>query len=577
MSRTRTLWHAGLLLVLLPAACRHPENAEIDQLTCLIAEHPRDVTPPPVVAEATPPTRPAPSVENKSGLKQTAFTQVRDEQRTKPPSLLQIPPDLPFANEPLPEGKLLPQLRPLGPNPEPLPGPSGRPMTLPELEQTALATNPAIKQAAANVVAARGAYLQAGLHPNPSIGYEADTVNTSGSPGFQGGFLDQPIKTAGKLQLGRDVAEGDLRNQEIALRKAEADLLAQVRGNYFAVLVAQENMKVSLALAQFSDNIYRAQVELVKAGQAAAYEPYQLRVLAFQTRAALVQSRNRYVSAWKQLAASVGLSRDSHPVQLAGRVDMPIPIYQYEAVLNQVLAQNTDVLTARTTLARARANVGLARANGFPDLDARVVLQEDYTTPPHQRFSYSIQFGGPLPIWDRNQGNIQQAEAQLVSATEEEHRVRLDLMTRLDDAFERYEDNRVLLEYYRTHILADQVRAYRSIYERHRTEPANPNSPNPPPSFGDVVQAQQTLVTTVTGYVTALGNLWQAVVDVAHLLQTDDLYGPASSQCVTPVPDLEALLCVHPCSPLQGPNPLEAPPNWPPADPAMKQENGKKE
>src|SRR5207244_1286920 len=119
----------------------------------------------------------------------------------------------------------------------------------------------------------------------------------------------------GKLQLAREVAEGDLHNAEIALHKAQADLLAQVRSNYFAVLVAQENMKVSLALARFTDEIYNQQVELVKGAQAAAYEPYQLRVLVFQSRANLVQARNRYLSAWKQLAASIGETMDTQPTQ----------------------------------------------------------------------------------------------------------------------------------------------------------------------------------------------------------------------------------------------------------------------
>ena len=54
----------------------------------------------------------------------------------------------------------------------------------------------------------------------------------------EGGFFDQVIKTANKLQLARAVATMDLRNAELALRRAETDLLRTVRGAYFGVLVA---------------------------------------------------------------------------------------------------------------------------------------------------------------------------------------------------------------------------------------------------------------------------------------------------------------------------------------------------
>jgi len=59
--------------------------------------------------------------------------------------------------------------------------------------------------------------------------------------------------------------------------------------------------------------------------------------------------------------------------------------------------------------------------------------------------------------------------------------------------------------------------------------------------FGDVVTAEQTLATYIAAYVTALGQQWQAVVDVANLLQTDDLFQVAPHEEVFPVPDLEPL------------------------------------
>src|SRR5262249_32260339 len=94
---------------------------------------------------------------------------------------------------------IFPALPDLGPDVEAAPGPDGRPLMLADLQRLALSNSPLIRQAAADVKAAQGAALQAGLPPNPNFGFEGDTMGTAGGPGYIGGFVEQLIKTAGKL------------------------------------------------------------------------------------------------------------------------------------------------------------------------------------------------------------------------------------------------------------------------------------------------------------------------------------------------------------------------------------------
>jgi cobalt-zinc-cadmium efflux system outer membrane protein len=247
---------------------------------------------------------------------------------------------------------------------------------------------------------------------------------------------------------------------------------------------------------------------------------------------------------------------------------MPVPHFAYAAALERVLAGHTDVVTAENTVQRARYNLRLAQVTPVPDVNLHLAIEKDFSMPPFA-VTHSIQLGVPVPVWDQNKGNIIQAQGTLLRAVEEAHRVRDDLTNRLAAAFEQYENNRVLLEYYRDQILPDQVRAYRGIYLRYVGE----QQATSPLAFGDVVQAQQTLVTTVTTYVTTLGSFWTAVVGVADLLQTDDLFqvGPDAvpTQWIAPVPDLQRLLpCCHPCTPLPDPALKGANGSWPPAVPA---------
>jgi cobalt-zinc-cadmium efflux system outer membrane protein len=470
-------------------------------------------------------------------------------------------------------------LPPLGPDPTPVPGPEGRPLTLSDLQRIGMSESPTLQQAEAAVQAARGAAAQAGLWPNPNLGFEVDTFGTTGGPGYPGAFIDQLIKTGGKLQVARAIATMDLRNAELARRRAQTDLITNIRRGYFQVLVAQENIRISKVLAQFAQRVYETQLQIVRGGGfGAVYEPMYLRALAYQTRGSLVQARNAYVSAWKQLAAAMGVPR-MPPTQLAGRVDMPVPVYEFDKVLARVLAQHTDVLTAQTLLQQARLNLQLAKLQPYPDVDLRVLVQRDYTGPPFA-VAPSVAVSMPMPIWNRNQGGIYQAQSSLVQMAEEPHRVRSALTSTLTLAFERYRNARVLLDYQQNFILPDLVRFYNSVYQRYRAGEAQPGvgAPgvllSPAPGFNDIVVAQGNLAAAVTQYVLYLGNLWQSVVDVTDLLQTNDLFGvngtvtPAA--CPVPIPDLEKLAplpCRHPCSPLPG---LEQRPpdgTWPPAQP----------
>jgi cobalt-zinc-cadmium efflux system outer membrane protein len=569
--RTRRLMLPLSLLLL--AGCSYPYCADPDRVACELAARPIDLRP--AAAEPAPaPAQPAKELPAPSGLQP-----------------IPVPREVPGADvppvlvPPLEKGKeaardreierLFPPLPAPGENPQPPPWPQGRPLELHDLQQIALASSPLIKQATADVDAARGTMIQAGAYPNPVMGLEWDAIGQGNapdervSPGQIGGFVDQTIKTKGKLRLARAAEEQNLRHAEFALRRAEFDLLAQVRGGYFAVLAAQENMRVALAFARFTEAIYRIQVGQLKAGQVASYEPLQFRSLAVQARVNLAQARHRYVGAWKQLAAATGVP-GLPPAPLAGRIDMPIPVYRYEDVAARVLARHTDVLTARAALERARYNLRLAQVEPYPDIGVRVLVQKDYTGDPHNVMT-SIQVGGPIPVWNRNEGNILQAEGQLRRAEEEEHRVRDDLARQLADAFERYQLNRELLAPYRGTLLPDQVRVFNGLFERYLTQ--RPGAAEV--TFIDISTAQQNLATSVTAYLQALGEQWRAVVDIAALLQTEDLYQvgqqPVPTECLPPLPDFGQVLplpCEHPCSPVRDPALLgNVDPAWPAALP----------
>ena len=222
------------------------------------------------------------------------------------------------------------------------------------------------------------------------------------------------------------------------------------------MLVGNETVRVNRALAHFTDEVYRLQAQMLLAGQAAPYEPAGLRGPAFSARLAYAQSIQTYIYSWKQLVATINM-RQLPLTEVAGRVDAFIPLYDYDALLAYVLRNHTDVLTAVNGAEIARYNLKAAQVTPVPDVSLGLIVTRDYSVEPKQTCP-SLTLGLPLPIWDRNKGGVISAEAALVRAEEEPHRVEKNLTNTLAGAYATYKTNLDALEYYRRYILPDEVR-----------------------------------------------------------------------------------------------------------------------
>jgi cobalt-zinc-cadmium efflux system outer membrane protein len=127
-----------------------------------------------------------------------------------------------------------------------------------------------------------------------------------------------------------------------------------------------------------------------------------------------------------------------------------------------------------------------------------------------------VQLSAPVPVFNRNQGNITVAHAGLVRARQNLNDTNNTLMSQLAETYNRYATSRVISESYRTDLLPDQVRVYRGVYDRFLIDGESID-------FAQVVVAQQTLAQVVTSYLQSLTDAWMATVDLAELLQVDDL------------------------------------------------------
>jgi cobalt-zinc-cadmium efflux system outer membrane protein len=444
--------------------------------------------------------------------------------------------------------KFFPPMPPLGQDPHPGPGPDGRPLTLEDLQRLAREHSPLLREAASDVKSAEGNAWQAGMYPNPTLNLTSNMIGPNGGP-LYGPGISQSIKTMGKLKLSQDMALMDLANAQVAYRRAETDVMASVRSAYFAVLIAESSMRATHALADLTEELHKIMVQRMKGGAQGPYEALQVAVFANQSRIALIQARTSYLNSWRQLATALGLSA-MPPTELAGRLDQRLPRFDYEKCLARVLARHTDVITANNGIHKMRYNLRLNEVMWVPDVTLGGTVVYDATPPGPPRWLTFFTGTMPIPVWDQNLGGIKQAQGQLLRANEEPHRVRAALTASVTDAFSRLETNRFQLELYVKQMLPHQVNAFRAAVNRFaRAMPGDV-------SFNDLIASEQNLVGVIPTYLTALGAYWQAVSDLASLLQTDNVYEMAEEVENCPLPDLAKLLslpCCHPCATLPQP------------------------
>jgi len=118
------------------------------------------------------------------------------------------------------------------------PAAAGPALTLADIERMAEENNPTLAQAEAAIRAAQGRRRQAGLFPNPTVGYQGEELafrafNEKSEHFF---FVEQTIPLGGKLGKGRLVFEKEVAQAEAEAAAQKQRVLNTVRMLYFEAL-----------------------------------------------------------------------------------------------------------------------------------------------------------------------------------------------------------------------------------------------------------------------------------------------------------------------------------------------------
>ena len=393
---------------------------------------------------------------------------------------------------------------------------AGVTLTVADLEQLALAHNPTLVQAATFIDAARGKALQAGLPYNPTAGISAENIGADRTAGEWTWFsLQQQIVTGGKLRLSRMKYEQEA---ELAEIQAQAQRLKVVNGiaqAHFVVLAAQRSVENHRRLQENADEAEKTTRQLVNVGQANQQDLLQAEVEASQARVAVRNAEARLRQDWVHLATLVGVPE--LPQQpLTGQLEPDGPALNRDEALARLLQDSPEVAFAVTKVQQDQTQLQRERREPIPNVTVRGGVGYNYETRnPTAQVGLSL----PLPLFDRNQGTVRQAAADLTRSHAEVSRVQLDLQRRFADAFTRYETARAEVENFRDVVMPKARKATELYEEQFKNRRA---------AFPQVLVSRRTVYQLSEEYNQALEKFRRAEVEVRGLLLVDGLTAPSN-------------------------------------------------
>ena len=387
------------------------------------------------------------------------------------------------------------------------------PLTMAAAIRLALESNPTIAAARREIEATEAQVLQGSLRPNP--GFSVATENASRVSRSASAQVELPIERGDKraarvdaAQRGRDVAVSDLSGRQLKVRAA-------VMAAFFDVLAAQE----LLALAQDSAALARRATDIaakrVAAGKVSPVEETKARVAEAGVRVSLTQAQSELRNARRRLASWWGNPSPRFSEAL-GDVDR-MPSLPDPDVIEQRLSNSPLLERARLELERRKSLVNVEQSKTVQDFTVSVGVQRREES---QREQMMVGISVPIPLYNRNQGNLLEALRREDKARDELVATRITLASETYQVVERLSARRQEAELLRDEVLPGAKRAY---------EAATIGFENGKFSFLEVLDAQRTFFSAKSQYLNALAALHRAVTDLESILGQSESVASSTS------------------------------------------------
>ena len=391
---------------------------------------------------------------------------------------------------------------------------AAEPLSLAKAIELALEGNPEVAAAKRQWEATEGQVLQGRSRPNPELAYSLeDTRSKTRTQSWQ---LNLPVELGGKRAARTKAAEKTREQAQAQLAELQATVRANVAAAYFDVLTAQERLVLARDSAALAKSSTDTVSKRVAAGKVSPVEESKARVAEAGVRVELAQAASEQRNALSRLFA------------LLGRIDAPYTVLEGKAEnlpsvpslvdLQPLIASSPGVVLARIEVDRRKALTDLEQSKRVPDVTVSVGMQRSNET---QRNVLLFGVSVPLPVFDRNQGNLLEALKLEDKARDELQAASVRLHSEVAQGQERLSTITAEVQSLQQDVLPGAKSAY---------DAATIGFENGKFNFLEVLDAQRTYFTAKSQYLKALGEAHRAAADIDRLLGASMVPGLIATQ-----------------------------------------------
>lgn len=374
-------------------------------------------------------------------------------------------------------------------------------LTLQQAVAQAMASNAELAVARRELEAAVGPVLQGGARPNPELSFLLeDTQRDARTTTLQ---INQPIELGPKRSARISAAERGRDAAAAELAAKRADLRATVVSAFYDVLLAQEHVKLAGDSTGLARRAADAAGQRVQAGKISPVEETKARVAeataqleAAQAASELRLSRQRLAATWGDAAPRFDHLESANDLK-------PVPTLD---ALSARLAVSPSLRRAQIEVQRRSALSDLERAKRIPDLTVSLGVKRDEQLGRNQAV---IGLSIPLPLFDRNQGNLLEALRREDKSRDELAAADIQLKAAVMQTWGRLDTARAEARTINDQVLPGAQSAYDAASRGFELGKFN---------FLDVLDAQRTLFQAKAQVLRARGEAHRAAADIDRLL-----------------------------------------------------------
>lgn len=391
---------------------------------------------------------------------------------------------------------------------------AAEPLSLAKAIELALEGNPEVAAAKRQWEATEGQVLQGRSRPNPELAYSLeDTRSKTRTQSWQ---LNLPVELGGKRAARTKAAEKSREQAQAQLAELQATVRANVAAAYFDVLTAQERLVLARDSAALAKSSTDTVSKRVAAGKVSPVEESKARVAEAGVRVELAQAASEQRNALSRLFALLGRIDAPYTV-LEGKAEN-LPSVPSLADLQPLISSAPGVVLARIEVDRREALTALEQSKRVPDVTVSVGMQRSNET---QRNVLLFGVSVPLPVFDRNQGNLLEALKLEDKARDELQAATVRLHSEVAQARERLSTITAEVQSLQQEVLPGAKSAY---------DAATIGFENGKFNFLEVLDAQRTYFTAKSQYLKALGEAHRAAADIDRLLGASMVPGLIATQ-----------------------------------------------